>query len=403
VYSKVMERPSKSFSGNAYSPADSRGALYVHIPLCRRRCAYCDFYSVVADPGRAERIADGIVAELRLRADALDGPARTAFVGGGTPTALPPEALRRVLDVVAEHTAAGAEFTVEANPTTLTDNILSILAGAGVNRLSVGIQSFVDHELMVLGRTHSADQARAALDRAAAFGFTNISLDLIYGTPGQSLASWAASLAATVASPVVHVSFYNLSYPEGTTLAKALDEGRLSAMAEDLQRDCYDLAVDTLTAAGLAHYEISNAAKDGRRCLHNLTYWHNESYLGIGPSAASCLGGRRSTNVADVDIYLRRVSAGDVPEVAAEHLTGAPRAAETLMLGLRLIEGVARADFRRRFGLDPLEAFPATFDRYRQVGLVAVTPDRIALTRQGLFLSDAVFADLLEEAVTSPA
>ncbi|MFW6155328.1 MAG: radical SAM family heme chaperone HemW [Planctomycetota bacterium] len=372
----------------------------MHVPLCRRRCAYCDFFSVVADPAAAGRIADGLIAELRLRAGVLDGPARTAFVGGGTPTALPPEALQRVLDAVVEQTPAEAEFTVEANPTTLTDQTLSILADAGVNRLSVGVQSFADDDLAVLGRTHSAAQARASLGRAATFGFTNLSLDLIYGAPGQSLASWAASLATAVASPVSHISFYNLSYPDSTALARAVEDGRLTAMAEDLQRDCYDLAVDTLTAAGFTHYELSNAAKGGLRCLHNLTYWHNRSYLGIGPSAASYLDGRRSTNVADVDAYLRRVNRRDVPGGASERLTGAARAAETLMLALRLIEGVDRADFRRRFGLDPLEAFPATFDRYRDLGLVAVTPGRVALTRRGLFVSDAVFAGLFEEAAS---
>ncbi|NLF29596.1 MAG: radical SAM family heme chaperone HemW, partial [Planctomycetes bacterium] len=365
-----MDRPSKSFPENAPGPADPCGALYVHVPVCRRRCAYCDFFSLVADADLAAGIADGLVAELHLRAGALAGPARTAFVGGGTPTALAPQDLQRVLAAVADHTAAGAEFTVEANPTTLTDQMLAILARAGVNRLSVGVQSFDDRELAVLGRTHSAAQAREALNRAAAAGFSNLSLDLIYGTPGQSLASWAASLAEAVASPATHISFYNLSYPDATPLARAVDEGRLTAMDEDLQRDCYELAIDALAAAGFEHYEISNAAKGGQRCLHNLTYWHNRSYLGIGPSAASCLDGRRSTNVADVEVYLRHIRQGDVPEAAAERLTGAARAAETLMLALRLTEGVGRADFRRRFGLDPLDAFSATFDRYRRAGLL---------------------------------
>lgn len=375
--------------------ADRPRSLYVHVPFCRSRCRYCDFNSVVYDAGRAGRIVPALRAEMDRRLEGRQLSMRTAFIGGGTPSILPPGRLKTLLQAVARRCRAGAEFTVEVNPDSLSGRALELLIRSGVNRLSVGVQSFVDQELAVLGRPHSARQARRALLAARAAGLENVSVDLIYGIPGQSLRSWQDSLRQAIDLGVTHASCYGLSYPAGTAMAEDLAAGRIEPMDDDLQQACYDLAIDLLGRSGLRQYEISNFAAPGYRCIHNITYWKNRSYIGIGPGAVSYVDGWRSTNLADPDNYVRRIVAGADPTASAERLAGRRHVAESLMLMLRMRPGVNRRVFQRRFGVDSLAAFEPALERHRQWGTVSITSSSIRLSRKGLFVSDSVFADLL--------
>lgn len=349
----------------------------------------------------ASQVVEALIAELDRRAPADARPMRTIFVGGGTPSILPGALLERLEGALASRRRRDTEFTVEANPDSLSAEALAIFTQAGVNRLSIGVQSFVDEELRVLGRLHTARQAQEALAQARKAGLENLSLDLIFGIPGQTLASWKASLAQAVDAGVQHLSCYCLSYPSGTALADDLAAGRVTEMDEDTQRECYDLAIDLLRAAGLRQYEISNFARAGCTCRHNITYWENRPYIGIGPGAASYVGGRRFTNTAGISRYVTHISKGKDPTASSEALAGQEHMAESLMLMLRMRRGVNRQAFRRRFGVDPLEAFRQTFAHHRQWGTVEITSSSIRLSRQGLFVSDSVLSDLLSQSESS--
>ena len=397
-----MPHTRKSFLENARTPAVPCRALYVHVPICRRRCRYCDFCSMVCDDGLAARIADALLSELNHRKEAMRHPLTTAFVGGGTPTALPPRLLASLLAAIGDCGDGGTEFTVEANPGTLDDQTLATLKNVGVNRLSVGVQSFVKTELMTLGRMHDAEQARQVISRAAAAGMTSISVDLIYGIPGQTLQTWTSSLQATLDLPVQHISCYCLSYGEGTPITADLAAGRLHPMAEDLQHRCYEQAITLLADAGVIQYEISNFAKGNRVCRHNLTYWNNRPYIGIGPSAVSYVGGIRSANTDRIEHYVHCMEQGTSAMASSEHLTGHSLMAETLMLALRLRKGCNIKHFQRRFGVSPFDTFGEVLKRYEGMDILSTNAERIALTPRGLFVSDAVFADLFEQANSNP-
>lgn len=392
-----MKLGRKRFLQNA-ATAEAVTSLYLHVPFCRTRCWYCDFCSNELAGGHADRTVAAMLAELAARQDVLARPLATLFVGGGTPTALPPALLERLLAGVAPWLSPATEATVEANPNSASPKVLGMLRRAGVNRLSLGVQSFQPDELAALGRRHSPRDARDAVAAARAAGFANISLDLIYGIPGQTLDTWRRSLDDALSLAPEHLSAYCLSYPPGTRLADALARGEVRPMDEDLQRACYEDALDRLAAGGLEPYEISNFARPGRRCRHNLTYWHNEAYLGIGPSAVSYVGGRRQTNHADLAAYAGAVEAGRPAVAYEEHVTGRLLQAETLMLALRLREGVDRAAFARRFGVDPVEAFAEPIRRHQAIGMLDVTAARVRLTRPALFVSDGVLADIVAAA-----
>lgn len=372
-------------------------ALYVHVPFCAARCRYCDFCSTAYESQLAEQVIDAELVELARRAERLTQPADSIFVGGGTPTILPPPLLTRLMQALGAFAGPSTEFSLEANPNSLSEESLSIVRRAGVNRLSIGVQSFQDAELAVLGRLHSADEARRALLRAAQAGLTSLSADLIYGIPGQSLEGWQNSLRQLLDLPIDHVSCYCLSLEPGTPLAEDVEAGRETPMDESLQRECYELAIDLLAEAGLEHYEISNFARPGHRCRHNLVYWHNRPYLGVGPSAVSYLDGRRTGNTHDLQAYVEDIQVGRAPTAMTEQLFGRALMAETLMLMLRLRDGVDRQAFRARFGEDPAEAFDAPVRRYLQLGMLDLTSDRLALTRPALFVADTILADIVAD------
>ncbi len=368
---------------------------YVHVPFCRVRCGYCDFntYTATELGGGASQAAyaDQAIGEIRRAAGVL-GPRRvdTVFFGGGTPTMLPATDLVRMLAAIDQELglAEGAEVTTEANPDSVTPQSLGELRAGGVNRISFGMQSAVPHVLATLDRTHDPDRVAKAVGWAREAGFQQVSLDLIYGTPGESVADWRASLEAALACGPDHVSAYSLIVEEGTALARRVRSGELPMPDEDDLADKYLIADDLLEASGLHWYEVSNWARDeASRCQHNRLYWTSADWWGIGPGAHSHVGGRRWWNVKHPRAYAARILADSSPELGSESLDEETRRVERVLLEIRLVEGLP---------VDVLEvAGRNRVPRLVERGLVTADGDRIVLTLEGRLLADAVVRDLL--------
>ena len=377
-------------------------ALYVHVPFCRSLCGYCDFYSDVLDPAAVRPLVDALLCELAGQAAAQTLRFDTIYVGGGTPTVLPTPELHRLLSGLRDHAASPdeTEFTVEANPATVTDEVAAVLVGAGVNRVSLGAQSFDASELHLLERTHRPEQVAETVAICRRAGIRNVNLDLIFGVPGQTPASWLRSLRVALALEPQHMSCYGLTYEPGTPLRERLDAGLVSRVDEDVDAEMYELAQGTLSAGGLEQYEISNFARPGRECRHNLRYWHNEPYLGIGPAAVGFIDETRYKNIADTAAYVRAIGEGRSPWCEQERLPPDRRARETAMLELRLTAGIDRRRFAERYGTDPAVLFADAIERHVAAGLLStgedsLCPSAIRLTRAGLLVADTVMADFL--------
>lgn len=395
-------------------------SLYAHVPYCHTICGYCDFYSEVLDKRAAGATAAALLAELEGWRREHRFSLETIFVGGGTPTTLPPAELRRLLAELhrCADPNADLEFTVEANPATVGPTVAEALAESGVTRVSIGAQSFDPRELRVLERIHRVEQVGETVAAIRRSGIRQVNLDLIFAVPGQTLEAWLRNLDAAIALSPDHLSCYGLTYELGTPLYGQLERGEVRRADNDLEAEMYEATVDRLAAAGYGQYEISNFARPGCRCRHNLVYWRNEPCLGIGPSAAGLVataeggcgpgdrgpggcgpGGCGSTlryrNVPDTAAWARAVHAGERPWVESETLDPLARARETMMLWLRLTEGVDRGAFARRFGADPVELFADAIRTHAADGLLEIRDQRIRLTRRGLLLADTVIADFL--------
>ena len=364
---------------------------YVHVPFCSSRCGYCDFNTYTAadlagDDQRAT-FADHLAAEVGLARRVLgaaDLPAATVFVGGGTPTLLAPGALGAVLERISAEfgLSPGAEVTVEANPDSVDPASLAALRAAGFTRISFGMQSAVPHVLATLERTHTPGRAVRAVAEATAAGFDRISLDLIYGTPGESLADWERTVDAAVATGAGHISAYALIVEEGTRLAGQVRRGQVGMPDDDLMADMYELADDRFSAAGLAWYELSNWARAGHECRHNIGYWRGDDWWGAGPGAHSHIAGTRWWNVKHPSAYVERLLAGRSPAAGREVLDPATRAVEEVMLAVRTAEGLGLR------GLDSRQRAEA--DLVVADGLARIAADRLVLTPAGRLLADAV-------------
>ncbi len=352
--------------------------LYVHVPYCIGKCAYCDFYSVRIEEAPARAYLNALGSEARFLAP---GPPDTVYVGGGTPTSLPAPMLSSLLEIVTEITHEAREFTVEANPGTLDDEKLGILKRSGVTRMSLGVQSLNDPELRSLGRLHTAKDALRAALMIKDHGL-HLSVDLMYGLPGQAMRDWERTLGRVLELRPSHVSAYELTPAEGTPLWDAIEGGSVAMPSEDLVTDMFHRGRELLTAEGYGHYEVSNYALPGMECRHNLNYWRRGSFLGLGPGAHSFDGTARWWNVEDTDAYVRMLGEGIQPVAERHELSEADALREEVMLGLRTSEGLELARFQNEHGLD-LSAACAPLIRegmiVERAGRVALTPDALML------------------------
>lgn len=370
--------------------SEANWGLYVHVPFCPQVCPYCSFAVTAVRPRLHERYVRALCAELAARRSLADrGPLDTVYFGGGTPTLLAPGQLGRILET-ARHCLgikADAELTVEANPEAADTARFTALRELGFNRLSLGVQSFADQSLRLLGRQHSGAQADAACDAARQAGFGNLSLDLICAIPGAPARDWEYSLARALEHQPEHLSTYALTIEASTPFAKQERQGRLVPMPEDEQAQAYECGTDRLEAAGFEHYEVSNFARPGFRSRHNWGYWHGGQYLGVGLAAHSLLGGRRSWNQRRLKDYLERVEAGLSPEAGAEELDAATVREEALWLGLRTSEGIA---------MRPALAGRERFRALVAAGYLELRGERVGLTRRGFVLADAIGVELMD-------
>ena len=370
-------------------------SLYVHIPFCASKCAYCDFASFPDREGDWRRYFEALWGELDGWREALAGhEVATVFFGGGTPTLVDAEYIEETLARcrAAVPFADGAEITLEGNPGTLTPEKLAAYGRAGVNRLSLGAQSFDDGLLKSLGRIHTAAQIGEAVAMARAAGFGNINLDLMYALPGQTEGQWRDTLERAAALGVEHVSAYSLIVEEGTPMAARVASGRAVLPEDDAVNAMQRRAIDILAEAGYGRYEISNFAKPGFECRHNLVYWNRGEYLGLGCAAHSLLDGRRFSNPASLDAYL-----SGVRRVGEERLTRSDAMEETLMLSTRTVRGLDLAAWRRDFGREFSLGREAALARLRRGGLIDMTDGFLRLTTRGMELQDAVVLELLED------
>jgi len=363
--------------------------VYVHLPFCPYICPYCDFAKWAWDDAKAARYLDALRAQI---AAAPDVRARTLYFGGGTPSLYEPAVIAELVALVRERFALppNAEVTLEANPDPSLIARLPGLRAAGVSRLSIGAQSFAADELRALGRRHAAEDVRRTVAAARDAGFDNISIDLMFGAPGQTTESWNASLDAVVALQVEHVSCYGLTIEAGTPYATWFARDPRAFAGEELEARLYSIAIDRLRGAGYEHYEISNWAKPGFRSQHNAIYWANDAYLGLGVGAASYLDGVRSTSVRVLDAYVDAVLAGQPVPSESERLTGAAQAGEAIMLALRTAEGVDLARFRERYGIDMRSAYGTVIGDLVGAGMLASDDASVRLTERGRFLANDV-------------
>jgi len=378
-------------------------SIYIHIPLCVKKCAYCDFASFSGRMAQRERYVSAVCREIRAQA-AFFGPKRvhTVFIGGGTPTLLTGDQIRALLDCVRAcfDLLPDAEITMEGNPGTLTPENLAAYRAAGVNRLSLGVQSMDDGLLAAIGRIHSSQEAVHAVHMARQAGFDNINLDLMFGLPGQTAAQWADTLDRAIALEPQHLSCYSLILEEGTKLYADVQAGRGEALPDEDTLDEMDALTLTKTQqAGYARYEVSNYAKEGCECRHNLVYWECRPYLGVGLNAHSDLGGNRFYNPEGWEDYLS-MAEGDDPFRAQEGENDREsRMFERMMMGLRMVRGVDCARFERDFGTSIQRAWPRTLHDMTRGGLMTQYNERIRLTQRGMQVMNGVLVAMMEEGV----
>ena len=369
--------------------------LYLHVPFCVRKCHYCDFYSAPADKGARTAYVRALCRHLA--ASGSDRTVDTVYFGGGTPTLLDAEDFQAILDTVRAHfnLEAGAEITAECNPVTHADGMMEGLRRAGVDRLSIGLQSANEGELKLLGRPHGYAEFLETYRAARRAGFDNISVDLMFGIPNQTVESFAYTIDTLLALSPEHISAYGLRIEEGTPLDGM--RKRLVFPNEDAEAEMAELVASRLTAAGYEHYEISNYAKAGKRARHNMRYWLGEDYLGFGPGAHSYMDGVRFFTASDTAAYLAAVESGDLASLrqGAQRIVDKELQDEYVMLRMRLFDGIDLADFAHRFGSSFEDAYGGT-DRLVAAGFLQKNKERIAFSEKGMRVSNAILSEWLD-------
>ena len=371
-------------------------ALYVHVPFCVAKCTYCDFYSLVPDGQDLPGTLDALLLEAERRAPRRP---RTVFLGGGTPSYYSSRDLERLLDGLERHTSfrsSATEVTCECNPESLNLEKAAKLRSSGVDRISIGFQSFDPRILALFGRVHDESQSVAAFEAARAAGFERVSVDLIYGVPGQDLANWEIDLQRVVALRPDHISAYQLTYEEGTPLAARLGTGELERIGEELELAFFELTHGLLGAAGYEGYEVSNFCLPGQQCLHNVNYWSNGPYLGIGPSAVSKVGSTRFGNPRSIAPWRQAIDSGRFPAVWEETPDPATRLGETWWLGLRTRAGVDPVVARGTAGIDGPDPTEGIRRELVSQGFLEERASRFRLSPRGWPVADAIARRLLE-------
>ena len=381
--------------------------LYVHVPFCIRKCLYCDFYVAplgtgpIADRLRTHhridnsRFLDALGAELGRLPEGF--APETVYIGGGTPTELSGPDFERMFDLLHEcvDPRAVREWTIEANPGTLSREKADLMLRRGVNRVSLGVQTFHDELLRWLGRIHTAAEARATVGMLRDLGADNLNLDLIINLPGTDLDHLRRDVDELLALAPEHASCYTLDWTPGTHITDLRDRGFVAELAEDLARAQYDELRPRMEAAGLEHYELFNFARTGRRSQHNTATWRGGDYLGCGPSASSHWRGRRWTNVRDVEAWCRAQLAGERCEIESEMLAPEAKARELLMTSLRQMDGVERAWFRGRSGFEIEDLAGEALTEFEKAGWIAQDGERVRITEAGVYLSNRIFAEIV--------
>lgn len=372
-------------------PRVARGA-YVHMPFCVFRCGYCDFNAYSGMDELMSPYLEALLAQIRAEADG--GRVDTIFFGGGTPTRSPTSHLTQILEAIREgfDVIPGAEVTVEANPESVNARAFEQLLAAGFNRVSIGVQSTASHVLKSLGRVHDAHAATAALRAAVTAGFERVNADLIFGTPGESSDDFARSIEDVLAAGVDHVSAYALTIETGTPFAAMVERGQMPSPDEDDQADRYELCMDRLERAGLHQYEISNWSAPGSWCAHNLGYWRGDDYLAFGAGAHGHRGGRRYWTLRSPQAFIARS-----PDVDADHevIPADGRVEEAAILGLRMVGGLDRELFAKRWGVDPADRWGEQFAALAAGGLIEVTDRDVRPTKRAMFLSSEIARSVL--------
>lgn len=394
-----MQRGAEDIARVKYT--SERGGLYIHIAYCRKKCIYCDFFSA------GERIADwhgyvdALCSEFRKRIIEMACPLRTVYVGGGTPSLMPADEFSRLSDFIKPYMGTVEEFTIEVNPDDVTEEKLEVWNKCGVNRLSMGIQSFDDKLLASIGRRHDALTAREAYKLARKY-FDNISIDLMFGLPGHTLDMWKKDVAEAIRMRPEHLSAYSLMYEPSTVLTVLRDSGRVKEASEEISEQMFLFLIHQLKKAGYDHYEISNFALPGFRSIHNSSYWHQTPYLGLGPSSHSYDGQRkRKANRADIRGYLEYWNKESseqnksVPFYETEILTYEQLKEEYIMTRLRTREGIPLNDFRLRFGEEAFVRLIAKAQSLKKQGLILIDIDSVSLSESSILISDSIIVDLL--------
>lgn len=374
---------------------DPRSA-YIHVPFCSRRCGYCNF-SLVAD---RDDLIDHYLRAIEIELAGLRYPREvdTLFFGGGTPTHLSADAMRQLFEIVLRWfpLAAESEFSIEANPTNLPGDCAPLLAAAGVTRISIGAQSFDSHKLQILERDHDANDILEAAKFVRQSNM-NLSIDLIFGVPGEQIETWNHDLTAALALEPEHVSIYGLTFEKGTTFYNRQLHGELRPLTEDRELEMYTSAIETLTRAGYEHYEVSNFARKGQRCRHNEQYWTHKSYYAAGPGASRFVDGVRETNHRSTTTYIKRILKGHSPVASREQLSPAASAREQIVFGLRYLEGISLSAFHCRTGFDIPQLLGSALWKHLDADLLTIDHGQLRLTRKGLLVSDCIWPDFLTE------
>lgn len=374
--------------------------IYVHIPFCLRKCGYCDFYSVpLTEKAWLERYVHCLIREIeQASAGFSNAPVETVYLGGGTPNLLSPEQIRTILEALANglNIEANAEISMEANPYRHDPGALKLIREAGINRVSLGVQSFCDEELKILGRLHTANDVRETVEAIYKAGFDNFSMDLIYGIPGQSLPGWQENLKQAVKCKPTHISAYLLQLSDQTPMARQVDRKEIQLLDDDTESLMYYSGIKYLSGQGFNHYEISNFAQPGYECRHNLRYWHARHYLGLGPGAVSFINGKRFMNETSVIDYINNWGQGKIhPVQVLETMSDQELLVDAIILGLRLTGGINRRDFKIRFGVDIIDKYRQVISKGIEDQLLNFADDTLTLSVKGYFMANQVLCQFI--------